>query len=371
MKVLFLSTIENIHTIRWVNALVNKGLDVTLVGMKNNKNEKNKSLIDSKVKIVYLPIKGKLGYYLNHFFINKIVEKERPDIINVHYASGYGTLGRFIKFENKILNVWGSDVYDFPRQNKIKKQILIKNLNSYKAIASTSHCMAKEIERYLVKKQEIYITPFGVELEKFKNLSLEKKEDKVVIGIVKTLEPKYGIEYLIRAIRELEKILDKETFERIEVRIYGKGYLKESLENLTEKLNIKEKIKFEGFILNSEVPKVINEMDIFVVPSISESFGVAAVEAMACEIPVIVSDADGLKEVVVDNETGFVVPKKDYKAIAEKIKILIKDEKLRKRLGEEGRKRVMRLYSWNDNVENMVTIYKKIWRKNEKSIISS
>ena len=105
MKVLFLSAIENTHTIRWVNALANKGLEVILVGMKNDKNEKNKSMIDFKVKIIYLPIKGKIGYYLNRFFINKILEKENPDIINVHYASGYGTLGRFIKFENKILNV--------------------------------------------------------------------------------------------------------------------------------------------------------------------------------------------------------------------------------------------------------------------------
>lgn len=365
MKVLFLSAIENTHTIRWVNALVHKGLEVTLIGMKNSKNEKNKSLIDTKVKIIYLPIKGKLGYYLNKFFINKIVEKENPDIINVHYASGYGTLGRFIQFENKLLNVWGSDVYDFPNQSKIKKQILIKNLNSYKAIASTSNCMAKETEQYLTKKQEIYITPFGVDIEKFKNLNLEKKENKIVIGIVKTLEPKYGIEYLIRAIKELEKILDKENFEKVKVKIYGKGYLKETLENLAKELKIEEKVKFEGFILNSEVPKAINEIDIFVVPSIldSESFGVAAVEAMACEVPVIVSDADGLKEVVIDNKTGFIVPKKDYKAIAEKIKILVNDRRLRKEMGEKGRKRVIELYEWNNNVENMVEIYKELWRK--------
>ena len=362
MKVLFLSAIENTHTIRWVNALVHKGLEVTLVGMKNSKNEKNKSLIDTKVKIIYLPIKGKLGYYLNKFFINKIVEKENPDIINVHYASGYGTLGRFIQFENKLLNVWGSDVYDFPNQSRIKKQILIKNLNSYKAIASTSHCMAKETKKYLMKNQEIYITPFGVDIEKFKNLNLEKKEDKIIIGIVKTLEPKYGIEYLIKAIKELEKIVEKEIFEKMEVRIYGKGRLRESLENLTKELRVEEKIKFKGFILNSKVPKVINEIDIFVVPSIldSESFGVAAVEAMACEVPVIVSDADGIKEVVIDNKTGFIVPKKDYKAIAEKIKILINDRELRKRLGKIGRERVIELYNWSSNVENMIDIYKKL-----------
>lgn len=360
MKVLFIAAANSIHTIRWVNSLYEKGLEVVLVSLKDHRNKDND--INKNIKIIYLPVAGYKGYYLNRFFINKIVKKEKPDVINVHYASGYGTLGRFIRFENKLLNVWGSDVYDFPKQSKIKKQILIKNLNSYKAIASTSHCMAKETEQYLLKNQKIYITPFGVDIEKFKNLNLEKEENKIVIGTVKTLEPKYGIEYLIRAIKKLEKIIEREIFERIEVRIYGKGYLREKLEILTKELRIEEKIKFKGFILNSEVPKVINEMDIFVIPSIldSESFGVAAVEAMACEVPVVVSDADGLKEVVIDNETGFVVPKKDYKVIAEKFKRLIIDKSLSQNFGKAGRRRVTELYSWNDNVKNMIKIYRKI-----------
>ena len=298
MKVLFISAANSIHTIRWVNSLYEKGLEVVLISLKDHRNKDTN--INQNIKIIYLPISGNKGYYLNRFFINKIVKNEKPDIINVHYASGYGTLGRFIKFKNKLLNVWGSDVYDFPRQSKLKKQILIKNLNSYKAIASTSCCMAKEVEQYLVKKQKIYITPFGVDTEKFKNLNLEKKEDKIIIGIVKTLESKYGIEYLIKAVKELEKILDKKNFEKIEVRIYGKGSLKEVLENLAQELKIEKKIKFEGFIPNLKVPKVINKMDIFVVPSVldSESFGVAAVEAMACEVPVIVSNVGGLRKII-------------------------------------------------------------------------
>ena len=360
MKVLFIAAANSIHTIRWINSLYEKGLEVVLVSLKDHRNKDNN--INKNIKIIYLPISGNKGYYLNRFFINKIVKKENPDIINVHYASGYGTLGRFIKFENKLLNIWGSDVYDFPKQSKIKKQILIKNLNSYKAIASTSHCMAKEAGQYLLKNQRIYITPFGVDIEKFKNLNLEKRDNKIIIGIVKTLESKYGIEYLIRAIKELEKIIEKEIFEKVEVKIYGKGRLREKLENLTKELKIEGKIKFKGFILNSEVPKVINEMDIFVVPSIldSESFGVAAVEAMACEVPVIVSDADGLKEVVIDNKTGFIVPKKDYKAIAEKLKELITDKDLRQNFGKSGRRRVIELYSWNDNVKKMIKAYREV-----------
>ena len=364
MKVVFISAANSIHTIRWVNTLSNRGIEVVLISLKDHGNVE--SNINKNIKIIYLPIKGTKGYYLNSFFINKIIKKEKPDLSNVHYASGYGTLGRCIKFENKLLNVWGSDVYDFPNQSSLKKKILIKNLLSYKGIASTSHCMAKEIEKYL-KNKEIYITPFGVDTDLFKNLNNEKDKNKIIIGIVKTLAPTYGLEYLIRAIKELEDILEKETFNKIEVHIYGKGYLEKELKQLTVDLNLEERIKFLGFIKNIGVPKAINKMDIFVVPSLEESFGVAAVEAMSCEVPVIVSDAEGLKEVVVNNETGFVVPKKDYKAIAEKLKELILDEELRIKFGKNGRKRVLELYDWNNNVDKMIEIYKEI--KNESKSI--
>lgn len=358
MKIVFISAANNIHTVRWVNALSKKGIDVTLVSLKNHSESINK--INKKIKVIYLPVKGTVGYYLNAIFINKIIKDEKPDLINVHYASGYGTLGRFIKFENKLLNVWGSDVYDFPNESNLKKKILEKNLSSYEAIASTSYCMAEETKKYLKENKKIYITPFGVDTNLFKNLNYKKDKNKIIIGNVKTLSSNYGIDYLIKAIKELENILEKDIFNKIEVHIYGKGEQEKELKQLAITLGLKEKVKFMGFIKNTEVPKVINKMDIFVVPSIMESFGVAAVEAMACEIPVIVSDADGLKEVTVDNETGFIVPKKDEKAIANRLKELILNENLRKTFGKNGRKRVLELYDWNNNVDNMIEIYKEM-----------
>ena len=320
MKIIFLGEAGSIHTIRWVNSLSEKGIEVILVSLKGNFDNVEK--ISKKVKTIYLPFGTKLGYYLNIFALKRIISKEKPDLINAHYASGYGTLGRLSGFNKKLLNVWGSDVYDFPNESKLKKRIIEKNLKNYTAIASTSYCMAEETKKYLENKsKEIFITPFGVDTEKFKNLNIEKKENKITVGIVKTLTEKYGIEYLIKAIKELENILD-----------------------------------------NEDVPKALNEMDIFVVPSIlnSESFGVVAVEAMACEVPVIVSDVDGLKEVVVNNETGFVVPKRSSKEIANKIKILIENSDTVKKFKKNARERVLKLYDWNKNVDNMIKIYEEL-----------
>lgn len=361
MKIIFLGEAGSIHTIRWVNSLSEKGIEVILVSLKGNFDNIEK--ISKKVKVIYLPFGTKLGYYLNVFALKKIISKEKPDLINAHYASGYGTLGRLSGFNKKLLNVWGSDVYDFPNESKLKKRIIEKNLKNYTAIASTSYCMAEETKKYLENKsKEIFITPFGVDTEKFKNLNIEKKENEITIGIVKTLTEKYGIEYLIKAIKELENILDIENYKKIRLLIYGKGELKNKLEDLTKELQIEDKVIFKGYISNEDVPKALNEMDIFVVPSIldSESFGVAAVEAMACEVPVIVSDVDGLKEVVVNNETGFVIPKKSPKEIANKIKILIENNDIVKKFKKNARDRVLKLYDWNKNVENMIKIYKEL-----------
>lgn len=361
MKIIFLGGAGSIHTIRWVNSLSEKGLEVILVSLKGEVETIGK--INDNVKVIYLPFGTKLGYYLNVFALKKIISKEKPDLINAHYASGYGTLGRLSGFNKKLLNVWGSDVYDFPNESKLKKRIIEKNLKNYTAIASTSYCMAEETKKYLENKsKEIFITPFGVDTEKFKNLNIEKKENEIIIGIVKTLTEKYGIEYLIKAIKELENILDIENYKKIKLLIYGKGELKNKLEDLTKELQIEDKVIFKGYISNEDVPKALNEMDIFVVPSIldSESFGVAAVEAMACEIPVIASSVGGLKEVIIDKETGYLVPKKDHKEIAKYLKKLILDKNLRTSLGKNGRKRVLENYDWNSNVDYMIKIYREI-----------
>ena len=359
MKIIFLGEATSIHTIRWVNSLSEKGIEVILVSLKGEVDIIGK--INENVKVIYLPFGTKLGYYLNVFALKKIISKEKPDLINAHYASGYGTLGRLSGFNKKLLNVWGSDVYDFPNESKVKKRIIEKNLKSYTAIASTSYCMAEETKKYLEdKSKEIFITPFGVDTKKFKNLNIEKNKNELVIGIVKTLTENYGIEYLIRAIKELENTLDIENYKKIRLLIYGKGELKNKLEALTKELQIEDKVIFKGYISNEDVPKALNEMDIFVVPSINESFGVAAVEAMACEIPVIASSVGGLKEVVVDNETGYLVSKKNCKEIADKLKKLILDKELRISLGKAGRKRVLENYNWDSNVEYMIKIYEEI-----------
>ena len=112
---------------------------------------------------------------------------------------------------------------------------------------------------------------------------------------------------------------------------------------------------FKGFIQNELVPQAFSQMDVACFPSYSESFGVAAVEAMACGTPVIASDAAGFTEVVDDGVTGFIIPKKDIQALTDAMeKIYLMSNEERRRMGEAGVKRVRKFYNFEENMNTYV-----------------
>ena len=225
--------------------------------------------------------------------------------------------------------------------------------------------MAEEIKKYTSKKIEI--TPFGVDINLFRVKKNEKKIDEIRIGTVKTLKSIYGIQYLIKAIYILKDRLIKEDrndiLEDLFCDIYGDGEEKEKLEILAKELKVDSIINFYGYIPNNEVPNKLNKMDIFCVTSLAESYGVAVVEAMSCGLPVVASDAEGFKEVIEDNFTGYIVIKKRPDLLAEKLFDLIIDKKKREQFGKNGRRRVEKFYNWEENVNHMEQVYLDTIRK--------
>ena len=366
MKICFIAAASSIHTARWANAMAERGHEIFIITQhKVGINKFNK-----KINIFNLPIANNFGYYLNYPIAKKIIKKIRPDIINTHYASGYGTLSRLINFKPTLLSVWGSDVYDFPYENFIKKQILIKNLEAATEIASTSEVMKKQVQEF-IKNKKIHITPFGVDINRFIPDKSFKNKDIINIGIVKSLETKYGIEYLIKGVKILIDKLEKNKKDfiksQIKLTIVGKGEQLNELIKLTKNLGIENITEFIGAIPHKLVPQYLNTFDIFCAPSILESFGVAVIEASACALPVIVSDVGGLPEVVDNNITGYVIPPKRPDLIGDKLYKLILNEKIRKEMGLKGREKVKKMYDWEKNVEKMEKIYEAMIKKYGKT----
>lgn len=360
VKILFVGY-AGVHSKKWVDILCRRGHEVVFVFPKAR--DSDKIDIHKKAKVIEMPFNGKKGYFLNAVFLHKIAIKYKPNVVNVHNASGTGILMRLARLENVLLSVWGSDVYIVPYTNRVCMNIIKKNLLYANAIASTSYCMKEKVKELIGDSRDIIVTPFGIDTNKFDPDKFARHDkDLIVIGNIKSLERKYGIDDLIVGIYELQKMLmnvNKELFTKIHCDIYGDGSQKKELQLLINKLNLQNTVKLKGYIDNSLVPKVLSEMDIFCVTSISESFGVAAVEAQSMEVPVVATDADGFKEVVDDGVTGIIVKKKNPKSIAEGLMKLVLDKNLRQRMGKNGRKRVREKFDIEVNVLQMENAYKR------------
>lgn len=363
MKILFLSAASSIHTVKWVNALAERGHDVYLA--YNRGHEPKGNQINENVRLCPLKYSSGIAYYLNAEELKRLEKQIQPDVINVHYASGYGTLARVSRIGPYLLSVWGSDVYEFPYKSKLNRYILKKNVNSAKMLASTSECMAQQLRNVMKNPHlQIVITPFGVNLERFiPDENKEKRKNEIFIGNVKALEAVYRIDDLIKAIAILKK---RRLNVNLKVFIYGEGKQRSELEELIQQLQLEEEVFLKGKIPNSDVPNALRGLDIFCATSEKESFGVAVIEAMAMRKPVVASDAEGFQEVMEHNKTGFIVEKRNVKAIADKLEQLVLDKNLRQSFGQAGRRRVEILYDWEKNVDVMEDLYKQLrGRENE------
>ncbi len=360
MKIALLSSAASIHTIRWANGLSEAGVDVFLLSQQPLEGK-----MHPNVKTFFFPNRGAVGYFLMVPRVRKLLRELQPDLLNAHYASGYGATARLVNFHPWILSIWGSDVYDFPYKSFLHRRLVTKNLLEADGVASTSHAMALQARSLVPQLGGIAITPFGVDMSMFakaRGAGTGSVRAGVTIGTVKSLKPVYGIDILIQAFALVRQSLlgdDPAAAHSLRLRIVGGGSQHVELEHLVHKLGIGQVTDFVGSVPHAQVPNELAELDIYVALSRSESFGVAAIEAGAIQLPVVVSDADGLAEVVINGQTGLVVPKDNPAAAAAAMLQLVQDSSLRRRLGQAAELHVERHYSWSACVQTMVGVYEK------------
>ncbi|MES2592723.1 MAG: glycosyltransferase [Bacteroidota bacterium] len=365
MRILLLSDINSAHTQKWATALAEKGLDIAIFSMSQPDNDWfSKFGIRSinSLGINKKKLNGRLLYKLSYIMLlpnlRSAIAEFKPEIIHSHYASSYGLLGALSGFHPFIISAWGSDVMEFPHKNLLNKKILKYNLKKSDYIFATSDAIVKAIAG--LSNKTIKKIPFGIDTSYFiptKIAELTFPLECIVIGTVKSLEEIYGIDLLIKAFK---KVNDNNKNQLLKLLIVGSGSKTQEYNALVKELQIADNVLFTGKVEYSKVVNYHNMIDIFVNVSRSESFGVSVLEASSCGKPVIVSNTGGLPEVVVNGKTGFLVESQNIDAIANAIEKLIGDEKLRSRMGENGRIFVQEHFDFRENVNDTLTIYKQL-----------
>lgn len=361
MRILLLADINSTHTLKWVRSLTHNGIDIHLVSLSDSYNNWHRGL--NHFQHTSLGVKGrkkdflKIAYLGKIPIIKRIIKKYQPELIHAHYASSYGLLAARLDFHPLFISVWGSDVFVFPKKSFLHRASFKQSISKADKILSTSEVMASEIKKYT--KKQIHILPFGIDLQQFKPAQPENSpfgKNDIVIGAIKSLEPEYGTDTLIRAFRLVK---DKLPDLPLKLLLVGDGSLRNELETLVSALNLNKDTVFEGRVDYDRLPHYHNILSIFVNISIHESFGVSVLEASACEKPIVVSNVGGLAEIMDDGQTALLVPPRDVERTAASIVRLIRDEKLRKDLGAKARKKVEKYYNWSESVEKMIVHYHK------------
>lgn len=363
MKICFVGPANSSHIIKWCKWFCEHGHEISVISFTSgNIPNVNVNTIDVNVDTNGSDL-GKLKYLFTGKKIKELIRKLNPDVVSVHYATSYGVAVALGGIENYTLSVWGSDIYDFPNKSPLHRLLLKYSLKKAPHLLSTSKAMAEEAAKYTQKHFEI--TPFGVDVDIFNpNKRTREKDEGFIVGTVKGLTDKYGIRYILEAV----KIVKDTTNIPIKLRIAGKGIQEEEYKQLAQDMGIADVTTWLGFISQEEAAGEWANMDVAIIPSILESFGVAAVEAEACETAVIISDVPGLMEATNPGVSSKVVPKEDSKAIADVIIELYSDNDLRRKMGEAGRKYVLRKYELNNCFKNIEKImFKIIHKKNSNT----
>lgn len=178
-------------------------------------------------------------------------------------------------------------------------------------------------------------------------------EEASVLGVTARLVPDKGHEFLIRAMKDLGL-----EFPNLRLLIVGDGRHRQHLETLVRHLGLLDRIHFTGNL--RDVSRPLRAMDIFVLPAVwREGFGLSIVEAMACEIPVIVTNIWALNALIQNGVNGILVEPRDVGRLAEGIRRMLRDASLRERIGKVGRQTAEERFSLDRMVHELEAVYEE------------
>jgi glycosyltransferase involved in cell wall biosynthesis len=300
--------------------------------------------------------------------VNSLRKFKNMDIIHVQWPIPNGLGAIFLKKIHKtpyINTIYGEEIYLSERYHLGFALNWLTN-NSTKNVTISSATLDSGLNAGL-KKEKLEIIPFGVDIDFFRPLKTPKNEDIFQILSVGYLIERKGFEYLIKA---MSRVLKKHN--NVHLTIVGSGPLEKKLRDLLEDLELKDNVEIIKNVSDSELLKLYNSSDLFVLPSIidsqgnTEGLGVVLLEAMGCGLPVIGSNVGGIPDIIKEGETGLLTEEKDVNGLSQTILSLIKNEELRNKISVNGYNVVRERFSWNKIAENYLKIYIGVFEQKYK-----
>lgn len=319
--------------------------------------------IKKNIRVVPLPYKRNPGIS-SILKLKKVFITEKFDVVHTHLSHDLWLLVPALRFAHSDAKLFltrhmGSWVNkkDFPHRMLYKRITRIFAISNYVRESVINTCP--------VGNEKVTVLHPALELENYSAVNFNKAEirkslnikpDRIVIGMASRFSPGKGHEEFLKAAKTLKDEFNNNIcFLIAGGASYGEEKYKSKILKLANELELDNIVKFTGH--SSNVAELLSAMDIFVLPSHEESFGVLLTEAMAMGLPAVASNNAGIPDIVIDNETGMLVPPKNPDTLASALRRLAASSELRARMGKAGRKRAEGIFNIDTALDKLEKFY--------------
>jgi glycosyltransferase involved in cell wall biosynthesis len=263
-----------------------------------------------------------------------LVHNTRPDLVYANWidrSEGFccGRAG----VHPLVVAAWGGDINIETSRSSILRFFAKLTVRSADAVVVDSQWHRKGVLKLGCSPSKIHCFPWGIDIERFRPQDSSPTRQELgwtnmrIVISTRWHEVLYGVECLIRAIpRILQSVKDARFL------IAGDGALLDYHKSLVRQLGVQDMVRFIGYVDNRQLPKFLNAADVYASMSFDDGSSSSLMEALACGLPVVVSDIVGNREWVNDGKNGFLVPRGDAPALARRIVELLEDPELRLRM---------------------------------------
>jgi glycosyltransferase involved in cell wall biosynthesis len=302
------------------------------------------------------------------FILRKLI-RTKADVVHAHSyifsTSNQAALASRLSGRPLVLHIHGATYARHSMMARrtasalyLKEKIYDRTLGKWTiasadAIAAVSKFdLQKCKEVFGVEGDKLHLIPNAVDAEVFRP-SDETRDGPPVVTFIGRLEQWKGASSFMTIARMVRDQVPEARF-----MVVGDGSMKSSL--TSEFQDLLPSTQFVGEVAHRDIPAILHDTTVLVLPSYIEGLPTVCLEALACGIPVVASDTGGTSEVILDGETGFLRPVDDLPGFADRVVLLLQNDSLRQRMGRAGRRLVEGMYSWTRIAEMTERLYERL-----------
>ncbi|MDD5226838.1 MAG: glycosyltransferase family 4 protein [Candidatus Omnitrophica bacterium] len=296
--------------------------------------------------------------------MTRFIKKNKIDIVHTH-SSKAGILGRWagiltrVKMIIHTVHGWSFNDFQMPFFRKLCVGLEKLSARFTDKIIVVSHHDKQKGLRFKIGTDSRYsLLRYGIDRAQFgmKDPSVRSElgisDDALVIGTIACFKPQKALEDFVKL-----AFLAKQVFPRVRFLLIGDGVLREKIEKLIEKFDLSSQFILAGW--RKDVPRLLSAMNVFTLTSLWEGLPVAVLEAMVSQVPVVATRTGGISEIVMEGETGFLVPCHDMSSMLEKVCVLFRDVSLKNRIIQSAKQRVNEKF----DTETMVKAHEDLYQR--------